>query len=80
MKKELQEIRVFNWKKEPWSRGAYSYSKVGYEKAKKEWRKPRGGNIYFAGEAYYEGPFQGTVEAAVVNGMAVARQLLADIL
>jgi monoamine oxidase len=80
LRQELQETRVFNWKKEPWSRGAYSYSKVGYEKAKKEWRKPQGGNIYFAGEAYYEGPFQGTVEAAVVNGMAVARQLLSDIL
>jgi monoamine oxidase len=80
LKKELQEARVFNWQKEPWSRGAYSYSNLGYEKAKKEWRKPVGGNIYFAGEAYYEGPFQGTVEAAVVNGKAVARQLLADLL
>jgi monoamine oxidase len=80
LKKELQESRIFNWENEPWSRGAYSYSKVGYEKAKKEWRNPQGGNIYFAGEAYYEGPFQGTVEAAVVNGIAVARQLLADIL
>jgi monoamine oxidase len=80
LKKELQEARIFNWKNEPWSRGAYSYSKVGYEIAKKEWKRPQGGNIYFAGEAFYEGPFQGTVEAAVVNGMAVARQLLADLL
>ena len=80
LKNELQESRIFNWENEPWSRGAYSYSKVGYEKAKKEWRNPQNGNIYFAGEAYYEGPFQGTVEAAIVNGMAVARQLLADIL
>ncbi len=75
----LREHRIFNWKNEPWSRGAYTYSRIGFKKAKTIWRQPVDGNIYFAGEAYYDGPFPGTVEAAIVSGTETARQLLVDI-
>ena len=78
VKNDLGDFRVFNWKNEPWSRGAYSYSNVGFRKTKFICRKPVQNRIYFAGEAYYEGPYPGTVEAAVVSGLETARQMLAE--
>jgi monoamine oxidase len=79
IKTGLKECRIFNWKNEPWSRGAYSYSKVGYGKAKAAFRKPLLNRVYFSGEAYYEGPYPGTVEAAVVNGLETAELLLREL-
>jgi monoamine oxidase len=79
IRKDLKHVRIFNWINEPWSRGAYSYALAGYDKAKSVCRKSIENRIYFAGEAYYEGPYPGTVEAAVVNGRETARQLLREI-
>jgi len=78
IKHELKDVRIFNWKNNPWSRGAYSYSLVGSGPAKAICRKSIQNRIYFAGEAYYDGPFPGTVEAAVVSGLETARQLLSQ--
>jgi monoamine oxidase len=75
IKSGLKDFRIFNWQKEPWNRGAYSYSLVGSTEAKRICRNPVDKRIYFAGEAYYEGPYQGTVEAAVVSGLETARRL-----
>jgi len=79
LNERLKNFRVFNWKNEAWSRGAYCYFRVGFEKAISVWKEAVGGNIYFAGEAYYEGPHPGTVEASVENGIDTARRLLTDI-
>jgi monoamine oxidase len=79
LKKSLRNSRIFNWKNEPWSRGAYSYSKPGFRSARIISRKSIQSRIYFAGEAYYEGAHPGTVEAAVVNGLETARQLLEEL-
>jgi len=79
IKKGLKHVSIFNWKNEPWSRGAYSYDLAGYSQAKSVCRKSIENKIYFAGEAYYEGPYPGTVEAAVVNGRETARKLLREI-
>jgi monoamine oxidase len=76
LKNKLKDFRIFNWKNESWSRGAYSYSLVGSTIAKAMCREPVQDRIYFTGEAYYEGPYPGTVEAAVVSGLETARQLL----
>lgn len=79
LKNELVDFRVFNWKKETWSRGAYSFPTVQSQQAKifsmKSWDR----RIYFAGEAFYEGPHPGTVEAALLSGIDRAKQLLAEI-
>ena|SRR5450432_196871 len=75
----LKECRIFNWKNEPWSRGAYSYSKVGFRSAKAVCRESLQYRIYFSGEAYYEGPFPGTVEAAIVNALYTAKRILSDL-
>jgi len=79
LKKDLKQSRIFNWKNEPWSRGAYSYALAGGNNAKAIYSESVEDRIYFAGEACYEGPFPGTVEAAVVSGKETARQLLTEI-
>ena len=78
IKQELKDVRIFNWKNNPWSRGAYSYSLVGSGPAKAICRESIQKRIYFAGEAYYDGPFPGTVESAVVSGLETAKQLLRE--
>jgi len=79
IKKDLKSYWIFNWKNEPWSRGAYSYGRVGFRHSKTVYRKPVESRIYFAGEACYDGPFPGTVESAVVSGLVTARNLLNDL-
>jgi monoamine oxidase len=79
IKQELKDVRIFNWKNNPWSRGAYSYSQVGSGPAKAICRKSIQNRIYLAGEAYYDGPFPGTVESAVVSGLETAKQLLKEL-
>jgi monoamine oxidase len=78
IKQELRDVRIFNWMNNPWSCGAYSYSLVGSGAAKAICRKSIQNRIYFTGEAYYDGPFPGTVEAAVVSGLETARQFLQE--
>jgi monoamine oxidase len=73
--KGLIYYKVFNWKQEPFSRGAYSYSLVGSEQAKAIYRRPIQDRIYFSGEAAYEGPYPGTVEAAVVSALETVRSM-----
>ena len=63
LKKSLRDFRIFNWENEPWSRGAYSYSKLGFRSARFISRESIQNRIYFAGEAYYEGAHPGTVES-----------------
>ena len=59
-----------------YAKGAYSYSMVGSEEAKKALREPVANTLYFAGEALYSGTSGGTVEAALVQGLEVAKKVL----
>lgn len=79
IKNYLKDYRIFNWKNEPGSRGAYSYSRVGFRNSKTVYRKPVQNRIYFAGEACYDGAHPGTVEAAVVSGLVTAGNFIKDL-
>jgi monoamine oxidase len=79
LKSQLAGFRVFNWKKETWSRGAYSYATVKSHQAKILSMRSLGHKIYFTGEAFYEGPHPGTVESALVSGKETARLLRAGL-
>ncbi len=67
---------VHNWYKDPFSRGAYSYDKVGSIEAKQKLKTPIDNTVYFGGEGLYEGSDSGTVEAALVNGKETAEQII----
>lgn len=68
---------VRNWGTEPYAYGAYSYPTVGAPAARAALATPVADTLFFAGEAVYEGPAAGTVEAALVSGQVAARALLA---
>jgi monoamine oxidase len=78
LKDLLLYAKAINWKKEIFTRGAYSFSLAGREKARAAWNAPVEKTLYFAGEACYEGPYCGTVEAAIISGMETAAEILSD--
>ena len=69
---------IANWRNDPFARGAYSYSMVGSAEALKIFNTPVNSTIFFAGEAFYEGPAPGTVEAALVSGRNAAKKIMSN--
>jgi monoamine oxidase len=74
----LKEWHIENWHTAPFSCGAYSYAKVNTPEARKIFRSASGSgsSVYWAGEALYEGPHTGTVEAALVSGLDAASRMV----
>lgn len=73
----LEHAYMHNWQADPFSRGAYSYVKVGGNGAQETLARPVADTLFFAGEASdTEGNF-GTVHGAMATGLRAARQLLA---
>lgn len=70
---------VFNWSKHDESLGAYSFSTPASQDARKLLNTPLAGTVYFAGEGLYDGPYSGTVEAALSSGLGVASVLLGSL-
>jgi len=71
----LEGAWMHDWDDDPFSRGAYSYVRVGGAEAAKALSRPVEGTLFFAGEATDEGGSTGTVEGALVTGLRAARQV-----
>lgn len=71
----LTAAHVVKWQSNSFSLGAYSYSKLFTEAARKLLNQPVQDTIYFAGEGLYEGEAGGTVEAALYSGYSVSKLL-----
>jgi monoamine oxidase len=65
-----------DWQTDPWSRGAYSYPRVGGAEAAKALARPIRKTLYFAGEATAGQDENGTVEGALSSGLRAARQVV----
>ncbi len=76
--KHLFAAKVYNWGRDAFAAGAYSYSTPGTKKALETLMKPIENTIFFAGEAIYNGPHPGTVEAALVSGSYAADIILSQ--
>jgi monoamine oxidase len=76
LKQLLTASMVANWIKDPFAKGGYSYSMIESSKSQKLFSKPIDNTIYFAGEAFYDGPSPGTVEAALVSGKNVVEKII----
>jgi monoamine oxidase len=76
LKQMLTASTIANWKNDPYSNGAYSYDTVGSIEAKNLLNTPIEDTIFFAGEAFYEGPSFGTVEAALVSAKNVVEKIV----
>ncbi len=66
---------IVNWQEDVYAKGAYSYNMIGSEKARKALNEPIQNTLFFAGEALYSGKSGGTVEAALVQGLEVAKKV-----
>jgi len=66
---------LHDWNGDPFSRGAYSYARVGGSHAAKTLSKPVSGTLFFAGEATDAEGRTGTVEGAIATGLRAAKQI-----
>jgi monoamine oxidase len=76
LSQKLSNSYWYNWGRDPYFLGAYSYEVVNGEAFMKTILEPKDETIYFAGEGLYHGPEIGTVEAALNSGRSVAQQLI----
>jgi monoamine oxidase len=76
LRRKLVAARAINWGNDRFARGAYSYATPQTPAALRTLKKPDGGALFFSGEALYEGPDIGTVEAALATGHETAQALL----
>jgi monoamine oxidase len=76
LRKKLQWSEIFNWQKNEYAMGAYSYSTTQTAGALQQLAKPIDDTLFFCGEGLYEGPSPGTVEAAIIAAKKTAGKLL----
>ncbi|MBC7902652.1 MAG: FAD-dependent oxidoreductase [Gemmatimonadaceae bacterium] len=69
----LVDIEVFESATETFALQAYTYSTPTSGAARKLFAGPVENTLFFAGEGFYDGPFGGTVEAALVSGRDCAK-------
>jgi monoamine oxidase len=74
---ELVATHTHDWVDDPFSRGAYSYARVGGADAGARVAEPVAGTLFFAGEATAAGGHTGTVHGALESGRRAAGEVLA---
>jgi monoamine oxidase len=74
--KSLVGAQVHDWQRDPYSRSAYSFVRVGGSQARRDLAAPMEQTLYFAGEATdYEGE-AATVAGALHSGIRAAREVM----
>jgi monoamine oxidase len=75
MRKGLRPLAASAWRREPFSRGAYSYAMPGHAGARAALARPVADRLFFAGEATSRDSFS-TVHGAAASGARAAREAL----
>ena len=73
---QLKAAYYHDWQSDPFSRGAYSYGKVGSDRAQALLGAPVENTIFFAGEATDVSGHNGTVHGAIASGHRAAAEIL----
>lgn len=76
LRQQLRQWHISDWKNDPFSCGAYSYATIETPRARGILNTPVADTIYFSGEAVYDGPHTGTVEAALTSGKEAAIKMM----
>ncbi|MFY9950263.1 MAG: NAD(P)/FAD-dependent oxidoreductase [Candidatus Sulfotelmatobacter sp.] len=71
----LEHAYFHDWQTDPFSRGAYSYGKVGGDQAPKALAMPVDNTLFFAGEATDANGLNGTVHSAIASGRRAALEI-----
>jgi monoamine oxidase len=72
----LDTAYFHDWKTDPFSRGAYSYGKVGAVSAQQMLGTPLENTLFFAGEATDTSGNNGTVHGAIASGYRAAQEII----
>jgi len=72
----LNAAYVHDWEADPYSRGAYSYGKVGAVEAQQVLARPIEHTLFFAGEATDTTGNNGTVHGAIASGHRAATEII----
>jgi monoamine oxidase len=72
--RHLLRMWTHDWTRDPFARGAYSYSLVGGSDVGKRLSRPVRGTLFFAGEAADPEGRSGTVDGAIASGRHAAGQ------
>jgi monoamine oxidase len=72
----LEAAYFHDWQSDPFSRGAYSYGKVGSDGAQQGLGAPVANVLFFAGEATDISGHNGTVHGAIASGYRAAEEIL----
>lgn len=73
---QLVSAYFHNWDNDPFSRGAYSYAKVGGEGCQQVLGSPLDNTLFFAGEHTDTTGHNGTVHAAIASGHRASKEIL----
>lgn len=76
LRRELVSWHAHNWTADPFSRGAYSYVRVGGLDALRRFGRPVEDTLYFGGEAVNAEGYWSTVNGAMASGERAARLVL----
>jgi monoamine oxidase len=71
----ISDWDTHNWTRDPFSRGAYSFTAAGGEDAAQKFRAPIQDTLFFAGEATADGEEVGTVHGALASGLRAAEEV-----
>jgi len=71
----LDGVAYHDWSSDPWSRGAYTFLRVGGASAPSALARPLEDTLFFAGEAT-NGDESGTVSGAIASGQRAAREIV----
>jgi monoamine oxidase len=72
----LEESYTYNWRRDPYSLGAYSYLPVGGLDAQNLFARPVDDTLFFAGEATNTQGHIGTVHGAIASGIRAAQEII----
>ena len=75
IRQQLDHYKIVCWHNQRHIKGGYSYNTTDSPGAKRTLSLPVNGRVFFAGEAVFAGESQGTVEAALQSGKAVAARI-----
>jgi monoamine oxidase len=72
----LQAAHTYDWRADPFTRGAYSYTPVRMSRMARHLAAPVADTLFFAGEATNDEGDQGTVHGALTTGLRAAREVI----
>jgi monoamine oxidase len=72
----LRAAYSHDWTSDPYSRGAYSYGRIGAGSARERLRRPVSNTLFLAGEALADEGHNATVPGALRTGLSTAAELL----